>query len=135
MDSFIVHPKASSGNGEILLFLPDDDLIYENMFATIIQMLNGDGMFPLSRQSEAVTDETTKNSIIIPEKYRRDIETLQVLYPDAFKNKTEIVMTLREALDVLPRDRERTDAYKTLAVWMNNNLNISLTIKSRKSKG
>ena len=104
------------------------------MFATIIQLLNGDGMFPLSRQSNAATDETTKNSIIIPEKYRRDIETLQVLYPDAFKNKTEIVMTLREALDVLPRDRERTDAYKALAVWMNNNLNISLTIKSRKSK-
>ena len=105
------------------------------MFATIIQLLNGDGMFQLSRQSEAVTDETTKNSIIIPEKYRRDIETLQALYPDAFKNKTEIVMTLHEALDVLPRDSERTDAYKALAVWMNNNLNISLTIKSRKSKG
>ena len=43
-------------------------------------------------------------------------------------------MTLREALDVLPRDRERTDAYKALAIWMNKNLNMSLNIKSRKSK-
>jgi aromatic ring-cleaving dioxygenase len=58
------------------------------------------------------------------------VETLQRLYPGS----TEILLDLREALQILPRDRKRSDAYKALQVWLGENLGINLVIKSQKRK-
>ena len=43
-------------------------------------------------------------------------------------------MTLREALEKIPRDRKRVDAYETLAKWMKENMGIELIVKSQKTK-
>ena len=104
------------------------------MFKTTLQMLNGDSMFSSSRQSSA-TDVIDKSSTpAIPVKFRNDIETLQEYYAQDFREGLEICLTLKDALVLLPRDRARTDAYNALACWMKDNLGVSLTIKSQKTK-
>ena len=43
-------------------------------------------------------------------------------------------MTLREALEKIPRDRRRVDAYDTLVRWMKEHMGIELIVKSQKTK-
>ncbi len=99
-------------------------------------MLNGDRETPLSHQSCAATDVIEKNSteITIPVKFKTDIDTLKTLFPEAFEKKEPIVMTLKDALSFLPRDRKRVDAYAALCEWLKNNMGIVLSIKSQKTK-
>lgn len=104
------------------------------MFKTTIQMLNGDSMFLSSRQS-AATDVIAKSSTpTIPVKFRNDIETLKEYYAQDFREGLEVSLTLKDALVLLPRHRARTSAYNALAFWLKDNLGITLTIKSQKSK-
>ena len=104
------------------------------MFATIIQLLNGDREVTFNRQS-TTTDVTTESSVPeLPVKFKSDIETLQRLYPEEFENHHGIVLTLKDALSIIPRDRHRTDAYKSLGNWMKMNLGIPLIIKSQKTR-
>ena len=86
------------------------------MFKTIITLLNGDREITSNRQPTAtdVTDESSTKEIKIPQKFKADVETLMNLYPSAFENKHGIVMTLKEAVEIIPRDRVRTDSYKAL---------------------
>ena len=103
------------------------------MFATTIQMLNGDNLFPSSRESAATHVITKGSTPVIPVKFRSDIEALQDYYGEDFREGMEVCLTLKEALVLLPRDRKRTDAYTSLACWMKANLGITLTI-SQKTK-
>lgn len=112
--------------------------IYE-MFSTIISMLNGDREIAFSRQS-AATDVIAKSStkeIKIPQKFKADVETLMELYPAAFENKHDciIVMTLKEAIKIIPRERVRTDSYKALQEWLLDNMGVKLSVRSRKYHG
>ena len=86
------------------------------MFKTIITLLNGDREITSNRQSSAtdVIDESSTKEIKIPQKFKADVETLMKLYPSAFENKHGIVMTLKEAIEIIPRERVRTDSYKAL---------------------
>lgn len=61
--------------------------------------------------SVIVTKDSTKP---IPEKYKKDIASLQNIYGDAFKTGLCINLTLQEALSVMPRDRKRVDSYAGL---------------------
>lgn len=70
----------------------------------------------------------------IPEKYRKDIEALRKKYGDSFSTGFCIEVTLRELLELCPRDRRRTDAYIGLVSYLKNNYDITLTIKSQKKK-
>ena len=84
------------------------------MFKTIITLLNGDRETTSNRQSATATDVIDESSTIeikIPQKFKADVETLMNLYPSAFENKHGIVMTLKEAVEIIPRDRERTDSF------------------------
>ena len=86
------------------------------MFKTIITLLNGDRETTSNREP-AATHVIAKDSTIeikIPQKFKADVETLMKLYPSAFENKHGIVMTLKEAVEIIPRDRVRTDSYKAL---------------------
>jgi len=105
-----------------------------NMFKTTIQMLNGDGMFSLSREPADAHVIVKDSTLTIPVKFRNDIKTLQEHYAQDFREGLEVSLTLKEALVLLPRDRARADAYNALASWMRNNLGITLTIKSQKTK-
>lgn len=70
----------------------------------------------------------------IPEKYRKDIEALRTKYGESFSTGFCIEVTLRELLELCPRDRRRTDAYIGLVSYLKNNYDITLTIKSQKKK-
>jgi hypothetical protein len=96
-------------------------------FRNYISILSGD--MPGKGHQTTTAGEETKSSKI-PVKFKADIETLQELYP----GDTEITMTLREALEKIPRDRKRVDAYETLAKWMKENMGIELIVKSQKTK-
>lgn len=104
------------------------------MFKTIITLLNGDRESTSNRQFTAtdVIDESSTIEIKIPQKFKADVETLMNLYPSAFENKHGIVMTLKEAIGILPRDRVRTDSYKKLQEWLLANMGVKLSVRSRK---
>ena len=97
-------------------------------------MLNGDHMFSSSREPAATHVIAQCSTPTIPVKFRNDIATLREYYGADFREGLEVCLTLKDALALLPRDRERTDAYKTLTCWMKENLGITLTITSQKTK-
>ena len=104
------------------------------MFKTIISMLNGDREVTSNRQS-TTTDVIAESSTIeikIPQKFKADVETLMNLYPSAFENKHGIVMTLKEAVEIIPRERARTDSYKALQEWLLANMGVKLSVRSQK---
>ena len=100
------------------------------MFKTIITLLNGDRETTSNRQS-AATDVIIK----IPQRFKADVETLMELYPSAFENKHGIVMTLKEAIEIIPRERARTDSYKALQEWLLVNMGVKLSVRSQKYHG
>lgn len=70
----------------------------------------------------------------IPEKYRKDVALLRSKYGDAFKTGFCITITLQEALSIMPRERRRIDSYRGLQSYLKKDWNITLTIKSQKTK-
>ena len=70
----------------------------------------------------------------VPEKYRKDVVLLRSKYGDAFKTGFYINLTLQEALSVMPRERRRIDSYRGLQSYLKKDWNITLTIKSQKTK-
>lgn len=107
------------------------------MFKTIITLLNGDRETTSNREPAAthvIAKDSTKE-IKIPQKFKADVETLMNLYPSAFENKHGIVMTLKEAVEIIPRDRVRTDSYKALQEWLLANMGVKLSVCSRKYHG
>ena len=80
-----------------------------------------------------VTEEKTATEIKIPKKYQNDIETFREIYGENFKTGLCIDLTLKEALEIIPRERKRTDAYTGLVSYLSKELGIKLTIKSQKS--
>ena len=117
-------------------FLRLISFIYE-MFSTIISMLNGNREIAFSRQLSAtdVIAESSTIEIKIPQKFKADVETLMKLYPSAFEDKHGIVMTLKEAIGIIPRERVRTDSYKALQEWLLANMGVKLSVRSRKYHG
>ena len=107
----------------------------QSMFKTIITLLNGDREVTSNRQSTAATDVIDGSSdkeVKIPQKFKADVETLMAQYPSAFENKHGIVMTLKEAVEIIPRERARTDSYKALQEWLLANTGVKLSVRSRK---
>lgn len=70
----------------------------------------------------------------IPEKYKKDVASLRSKYGDAFKTGFCIILTLQEALSIMPRDRKRVDSYAGLISYLKREQGITLTIKSQKTK-
>lgn len=95
----------------------------------------------LEESSERQVRETTpgvieKSSSIakpIPEKYEKDVEALRKKYGENFKTGLCIEITLKELLEICPRERRRTDAYTGLISFLKGKMGIILTIKSQKS--
>lgn len=67
-------------------------------------------------------------------KYESDVEALKARYRDDFKTGLCIETTLQEMLGICPRKRRRSDAYKGLVGYLKRNYDITLIIKSQKSK-
>lgn len=93
---------------------------------------------PSERQvRETTPDVIEKSSTIaqpIPEKYEKDVEALRKRYGENFKTGLCIEVTLKEFLEICPRERRRTDAYTGLISFLKGKMGITLNIKSQKSK-
>lgn len=103
----------------------------------ISRILGAEKVSALNRQEEVTTpDVTEKSSIVkpIPEKYKKDIGALREQYGDFFSAGFCIEVTLKELLEICPRERHRKDAYHGLASYLSKELGITLIIKSQKSK-
>ena len=70
----------------------------------------------------------------IPEKYKKDVASLRSKYRDDLKTGFCIILTLQEALSIMPRDRKRVDSYAGLISYLKREQGITLTIKSQKTK-
>ena len=88
----------------------------------------------LENDAEPSVIVTKDSNRPIPEKYRKDVALLQSKYGDAFKTGFCIILTLLEALSIMPRDRKRVDSYAGLISYLKREQGITLTIKSQKTK-
>lgn len=82
--------------------------------------------------SEIVEKENT--TVIIPEKFKDDVERLCNYCGVELKSGLCIEIELSELLEILPRERRRKDSYDKLVKFLVDEMNIELTIKSRRSK-
>ena len=108
------------------------------MFEDFISRILGTEPGFVSNRQDSTTPDVIENGSTphkpIPEKYRKDIESLRDKYGDSFLTGFCIEITLKELLELCPRERHRKDAYHGLISYLKNNQGITLTIKSQKSK-
>ena len=88
----------------------------------------------LENNAEPSVIVTKDSNRPIPEKYKKDVVSLRSKYGDAFKTGFCIILTLQEALSIMPRDRKRVDSYAGLISYLKREQGITLTIKSQKTK-
>ena len=77
-----------------------------------------------------VIDEK-ESKVIIPEKFKDDIQRLISYCGVELRSGLCIEIELGELLEILPRERRRKDAYDKLVKFLADEMNITLTIKSR----
>lgn len=82
------------------------------------------------RESDVCPDVSEKTNT----KYKKDIEALREKYGENFNTGLCIEITLKELLEICPRERKRTDAYTGLISFLKGKMGITLNIKSQKSK-
>ena len=75
--------------------------------------------------------EEKEHIVIIPEKFKDDIQKLQEYCGVKLKSGLCIEIELSELLEILPRERRRKDSYDKLVKFLANEMNVQLTIKSR----
>ena len=75
--------------------------------------------------------EEKEHKVIIPEKFKDDIQKLQDYCGVEFKSGLSIEIELSELLEILPRERRRKDSYDKLVKFLADEMKITLTIKSR----
>ena len=75
--------------------------------------------------------EEKDHKVIIPEKFKDDIQKLQDYCGVELRSGLCIEIELGELLEILPRERRRKDAYDKLVKFLADEMNITLTIKSR----
>ena len=91
------------------------------------------GSYQTGRSDDASPDviEEKESKVIIPEKFKDDIERLESYCGVELRSGLCIEIELSELLEVLPRERRRKDAYDKLVKFLAEEMNIKLNIKSR----
>lgn len=105
------------------------------MFIEEFKRLCGDFISPTGSKQEtkeAVNNTTAVLKLTDKVKFKTDIEALQQRYGELVPGK-RIVLSLKDALLYLPRDRKRVDAYNTLVKYLAER-DVKLIIESRKTK-
>ena len=75
--------------------------------------------------------EEKEHIVIIPEKFKDDIQRLISYCGVELRSGLCIEIELSELLEILPRERRRKDAYDKLVKFLADEMNIKLMIKSR----
>ena len=85
------------------------------------------------RRSDCAPDviEEKEHIVIIPEKFKDDIERLENYCGVELRSGLCIEIELSELLEILPRERRRKDSYDKLVRFLAEEVNIKLNIKSR----
>ena len=108
------------------------------MFEQFITRLLGMERFSVSNRLEKAAPSVIvkKDSTEpIPERYKKDIAVLQEKYGSLSSLAgLSINLTLKEALEIMPRERKRVDAYEGLKNYLKREYGIELIIKSQKTK-
>ena len=91
------------------------------------------GSYQTGRSDDASPNviEEKESIVIIPEKFKDDIQKLQDYCGVELKSGLCIEIELSELLEILPRERRRKDAYDKLVKFLAEEMNVQLTIKSR----
>ena len=91
------------------------------------------GSYQTGRSDDASPDviEEKESKVIIPEKFKDDIERLESYCGVELKSGFCIELELNELLEILPRARRRKDSYDKLVKFLAEEMNIKLNIKSR----
>lgn len=78
---------------------------------------------------------TIINKTIVPEQFKDDVAALcEYSGLNELTSGMKIRMSLKEALNVMPRKRARMDSYKSLIGFLSDEMDVSLIIHSQKSK-
>ena len=107
------------------------------LIQTLINKLTGEVEYPESQQEGVAPDViiNKENTVIVPDKFRKDIEALENYTGRKLESGLCIRVDLSELLTVIPRERKRTDAYNTLVQYLKDEFGIDLIINSKKQKG
>ena len=107
------------------------------LIQTLMNKLTGEVEYPESRQDCVSPDVITNkvNTVIVPDKFKEDIEVFENYIGRKLESGLCIKVDLSELLTVIPRNRKRTDAYKTLVKFLKDEFGIDLIINSKKQKG
>jgi hypothetical protein len=91
------------------------------------------GSYQTGRSDDASPDviEEKESKVIIPEKFKDDIERFESYCGVELKSGLCIEIELSELLEILPRERRRKDSYDKLVKFLAEEMNVQLTIKSR----
>ena len=91
------------------------------------------GSYQTGRSDDASPDviEEKESKVIIPEKFKDDIERLESYCGVELESGLCIEIELSELLEILPRERRRKDSYDKLVKFLAEEMNVQLTIKSR----
>ena len=107
------------------------------LILNLINKLTGEVEYPEGRldgvSPDVITDK--ENTVIVPDKFKKDIEALQNYTGRKLESGLCIKVDLSELLTVIPRERKRTDAYNTLVQYLQDEFVIDLIINSKKHKG
>ena len=84
-------------------------------------------------RSDCASDviEEKEHKVIIPEKFKDDIQKLQDYCGVELRSGLCIEIELSELLGIAPRVRRRKDSYDKLVKFLEAEMNIKLIIKSR----
>ena len=91
------------------------------------------GSYQTGRSDDASPNviEEKESKVIIPEKFKDDIERLESYCGVELRSGLCIEIELSELLEILPRERRRKDSYDKLVKFLAEEMNIKLNIKSR----
>ena len=83
-------------------------------------------------RSDCASDviEEKEHIVIIPEKFKDDIQKLESYCGVELRSGLCIEIELSELLEILPRERRRKDSYDKLVKFLTEDMNIKLNIKS-----
>ena len=103
----------------------------------LTKTLSDEVQYSESRQEGVAPDVNVNkvNTVIVPDKFRKDIEALENYTGRKLESGLCIRVDLSELLTVIPRERKRTDAYNTLVQYLKDEFGIDLIINSKKQKG
>ena len=94
-----------------------------------VDQLTGD-MASLVPKSQKLVSKT-----IIPEPFKDDVRSLcEYSELSELTSGMTITMSLKEALQVLPRKRARVDSYQALIRFLREEMNVNLIILSKKKQ-